>query len=116
MQDHSASERSVGYLFLIHARVANHYPSHPFRTVSEGEFSEVRSSKLSPFSQVPKAIGPVRSASDRLVNPATRGRSRRGTNAGVSRRRFGSTSAGSVPTPAQTWVPLRVVHGIVRFV
>jgi hypothetical protein len=34
----------------------------------------------------------------------------------VSRRRFGPTSAGGFPTPAQTWVPLRVVHGIVRFV
>src|SRR5215217_5802778 len=42
MQAHSASERSVGYLFLMRARVANHYPTHPFRTVSEGVFSEVR--------------------------------------------------------------------------
>src|SRR5215217_3356311 len=42
MQAHSASERSVGYLFLMRARVANHYPTHPFRTVSEGAFSEVR--------------------------------------------------------------------------
>jgi hypothetical protein len=36
MQAHSASERSVGYLFLMRARVANHYPTHPFRTVSLG--------------------------------------------------------------------------------
>src|SRR5215203_3665075 len=42
MHSHSASERSVGYLFLIRARVANHYPTHPFRTVSEGEFCELR--------------------------------------------------------------------------
>ena len=34
MQAHSASERSVRYLFLMRARVANHYPTHPFRTVS----------------------------------------------------------------------------------
>ena len=34
MHSHSASERSVGYLFLMRARVANHYPTHPFRTVS----------------------------------------------------------------------------------
>jgi hypothetical protein len=44
MQAHSASERSVRYLFLMRARVANHYPSHPFRTVSEDERSEVASS------------------------------------------------------------------------
>src|SRR5918992_4873300 len=42
MQAHSASERSVWYLFLMSARVAKHYPTHPFRTVSEEEFSEVR--------------------------------------------------------------------------
>src|SRR5829696_2465246 len=42
MHSHSASERSVGYLFLMRARVANHYPTHPFRTVSEEEFSETR--------------------------------------------------------------------------
>src|SRR5215212_925894 len=42
MQAHSASERSVGYLFLMRARVVNQYPTHPFRTVSEGVFSEVR--------------------------------------------------------------------------
>jgi hypothetical protein len=41
MKDHSASERSVGYLFLMRATVANYYPTHPFRTVSEGVFSEV---------------------------------------------------------------------------
>src|SRR5215204_2574405 len=35
MHSHSASERSIGYIFLIRARVANHYPTHPFRTVSE---------------------------------------------------------------------------------
>src|SRR5215203_788102 len=40
MHSHSASERSVGYDFLMCARVANHYPTHPFRTVSEGKFSE----------------------------------------------------------------------------
>src|SRR5687768_9976268 len=34
MQAHSASERSVGYVLLMRARVANHYPTHPFRTVS----------------------------------------------------------------------------------
>jgi hypothetical protein len=28
----------------MRARVANHYPTHPFRTVSEGVFSEVPSS------------------------------------------------------------------------
>src|SRR5215213_6717264 len=36
MKDHSASERSVGYLFLMRATVANYYPTHPFRTVSLG--------------------------------------------------------------------------------
>src|SRR5215204_885938 len=36
MHSHSASERSVGYDFLLCARVANHYPTHPFRTVSLG--------------------------------------------------------------------------------
>src|SRR5215203_7020128 len=36
MHSHSASERSVGYDFLMCARVANHYPTHPFRTVSLG--------------------------------------------------------------------------------
>jgi hypothetical protein len=34
MHSHSASERSVGYVFLMRARVANYYPTHPFRTVS----------------------------------------------------------------------------------
>ena len=42
MQAHSASERSVGHHFLMRARVANHYLTHPFRTVSEGEFCELR--------------------------------------------------------------------------
>src|ERR671910_2678462 len=42
MHSHSASERSVGYVFLMRARVANHFLTHPFRTVSETEFSEVR--------------------------------------------------------------------------
>ena len=37
MQDHSSSERSVGYVFLMRARVANHYPTPPFRTVSPGD-------------------------------------------------------------------------------
>src|SRR5215218_8695249 len=40
MQDHSSSERSVGYVFLIRARVANYHLTTPFRTVSEGSFSE----------------------------------------------------------------------------
>src|SRR5215210_3222781 len=40
MQDHSSSERSVGYVFLMCARVANHHRTTPFRTVSEGVFSE----------------------------------------------------------------------------
>ncbi len=35
MHSHSASERSVGYVFLMRARVANHYLTHPFRTVSK---------------------------------------------------------------------------------
>jgi hypothetical protein len=30
------SERSVGYVFLMRARVANHYPTHPFQTVLYG--------------------------------------------------------------------------------
>jgi hypothetical protein len=36
MHSHSASERSVGYVFLMRARVANYYTTHPFRTVSLG--------------------------------------------------------------------------------
>ena len=48
MHSHSASERSVGYLFLMRARVANHYPTHPFRTVSEGKFSEVQRYEVAP--------------------------------------------------------------------
>src|SRR5215212_4415806 len=44
MHFHSPSERSVGYLFLMRARVANHYPTHPFRTVSpRGWANRVRS-------------------------------------------------------------------------
>jgi hypothetical protein len=40
MYSHWASERSVGYLFLMRARVANHYLTHPFRTVSEKLFGK----------------------------------------------------------------------------
>src|SRR5919112_1599775 len=36
MHSHSPSERSVGYVFLMRARVATYYPTHPFRTVSLG--------------------------------------------------------------------------------
>ena len=36
MQDRSSSERSLGHVFLMRARVANHYPTTPFRTVSPG--------------------------------------------------------------------------------
>src|SRR4028118_1727241 len=36
MQDHSASDRSVGYVFLMRARVASQHTTTPFRTVSEG--------------------------------------------------------------------------------
>jgi hypothetical protein len=42
MHSHSESDRSVGYVFLVRARVANYYPTHPFRTVSEDTFSEIR--------------------------------------------------------------------------
>src|SRR5215213_1180788 len=42
MQDHSASERSVGYVFLIPARVSNYHLTTPFRTVSEGEYPETQ--------------------------------------------------------------------------
>src|SRR5215217_6800714 len=42
MHFHSASERSVGYVFLMRARVANRYLTHPFQTVSEGVFPETR--------------------------------------------------------------------------
>src|SRR5215217_4594452 len=38
---HSSSDRSVGYLFLMRARVAKYPPRTTFHTVSEGEFSEV---------------------------------------------------------------------------
>src|SRR5215207_10269270 len=55
MHSHSASERSVGYLFLIRARVANHYPTHPFRTVSYTEFSEVRLSLV--LGTSPRVLG-----------------------------------------------------------
>src|SRR5215210_3010980 len=44
MQDHSSSERSVGYVFLIRARVANYHLTTPFRTVSK-----FHSRKLAPL-------------------------------------------------------------------
>src|SRR5215217_2407577 len=41
MRVHSASERSVWYVFLMHDRVPNyHYPTPTFRTVSQPPFSE----------------------------------------------------------------------------
>src|SRR5215217_6177207 len=42
MQDHSASERSVWYALLMLGRVPSYLLKTPFRTVSEGVFSEVR--------------------------------------------------------------------------
>jgi hypothetical protein len=39
---HSSSERSVGYVFLMRARVAKYPPKTTFHTASEEEFSEVR--------------------------------------------------------------------------
>src|SRR5215217_1979959 len=41
------SERSVGYVFLMHGRVPNyHYPTPTFRTVSEGSFSETHTAPV----------------------------------------------------------------------
>ena len=45
MYFHSSSDRSVGYLFLMRARVAKYPPRTTFHTASEEEFSEVRGSK-----------------------------------------------------------------------
>ena len=39
-------ERSVGYVFLIRARVANHYPTNPFRTVSLRSSRKLASKKV----------------------------------------------------------------------
>jgi hypothetical protein len=38
----SASERSVGYLFLMRVRVAEYLPRTTFHTASEGLFCELR--------------------------------------------------------------------------
>jgi hypothetical protein len=46
MYFHSASERSVGYLFLIPARVANHHPRTTFHTVSLRPSALRRSKKV----------------------------------------------------------------------
>src|SRR5215204_56191 len=40
MQDHSASERSVWYALLMLGTLPRHVLKTPFRTVSEGKFSE----------------------------------------------------------------------------
>src|SRR5215218_9101311 len=37
MHSHSASDRSVGYLFLMRARVAKHPPRSTFHTASQGD-------------------------------------------------------------------------------
>src|SRR5918998_5096724 len=42
MYFHSSSDRSVGYLFLMRARVAKYPLRTTFHTASEGLFSEVR--------------------------------------------------------------------------
>src|SRR5215211_4997364 len=42
MQDHSASDRSVWYALLMLGTLPSYLLKTPFRTVSEGEFSEVR--------------------------------------------------------------------------
>jgi hypothetical protein len=42
MQDHSASDKSVWYALLMLGRLPTYPLKAPFRTVSEGEFSEVR--------------------------------------------------------------------------
>jgi hypothetical protein len=53
MYFHSASDRSVGYLFLMRARVAKHYPRTTFHTVSEVEFSEDEMRRPTPRYAVP---------------------------------------------------------------
>src|SRR5215203_2075131 len=42
IQDHSASDKSVWYALLMLGTLPSHLLKAPFRTVSEGEFSEVR--------------------------------------------------------------------------
>src|SRR5215203_748395 len=41
IQDHSASDKSVWYALLMLGTLPSHLLKAPFRTVSEGEFSEV---------------------------------------------------------------------------
>src|SRR5215208_4683740 len=79
MQFHSASDRSVGYLFLMRARVAKYPPRTTFHTVSDGKFSEVRCYPI--FSRRPSLVrfnscaptsptiisGEVGSADDRVI-------------------------------------------------